>query len=82
VNGIVQYKKIAGYNTVALQSFSGFYSNGYHFRKSTGFDQIKEFSFLKNESALNYINRYISVNDEVVFDYGIKQLSQENKAFL
>ena len=82
VKGIVQYKKIAGYNTVALQSFSGFYSNGYHFRKSTGFDQIKEFSFFKNESAINYNNHYISVNDEVVFDYGIKQLSQENKAFL
>ena len=82
VNGIVQYKKIAGYNTVALQSFSGFYSNGYHFRKSTGFDQIKEFSFFKNESAINYNNHYISVNDEVVFDYGIKQLSKENKAFL
>ena len=82
VNGIVQYKKIAGYNTVALQSFSGFYSNGYHFRKSSGFNQIKEFSFFKNESAINYNNHYISVNDEVVFDYGIKQLSQENKAFL
>lgn len=82
VKGIVQYKKNAGYNTVALQSFSGFYSNGYHFRKSTGFDQIKEFSFFKNESAINYNNHYISVNDEVVFDYGIKQLSQENKAFL
>jgi hypothetical protein len=82
VKGIVQYKKIAGYNTVALQSFSGFYSNGYHFRKSTRFDQIKEFSFFKNQSAINYNNHYISVDDEVVFDYGIKQLSQENKAFL
>jgi len=61
---------------------SGFYSNGYHFRKSTGFNQIKEFSFFKNESAINYNNHYISVNDEVVFDYGIKQLSKENKAFL
>ena len=82
VKGIVQYKKIAGYNTIALQSFSGFYSNGYHFRKSTGFDQIKEFSFFKNESAINYNNHYISVNDEAVFDYGVKQLSKENKAFL
>ena len=82
VKGIVQNKKIAGYNTVALQSFSGFYSNGYHFRKSTGFNQIKEFSFFKNESATNYNNHYISVNDEAVFDYGFKQLSKENKAFL
>lgn len=82
IKGIAQYKKIAGYNTIALQSFSGFYSNGYHFRKSTGFDQIKEFSFFKNISAINYNNHYISVNDEAVFDYGFKQLSQENKAFL
>ena len=82
IKGIAQYKKIAGYNTIALQSFSGFYSNGYHFRKSSGFNQIKEFSFFKNESAINYNNHYISVNDEVVFDYGIKQLSKENKAFL
>lgn len=82
IKGIAQYKKIAGYNTIALQSFSGFYSNGYHFRKSSGFNQIKEFLFFKNQSAINYNNHYISVNDEVVFDYGIKQLSQENKAFL
>lgn len=82
IKGIVQYKKIAGYNTIALQSFSGFYSNGYHFRKSSGFNQIKEYSFFKNGSAINYNNHYISVNDEVVFDYGIKQLSKENKAFL
>ena len=82
IKGIAQYKKIAGYNTIALQSFSGFYSNGYHFRKSSGFSQIKEFSFFKNGSAINYNNHYISVNDEVVFDYGIKQLSKENKAFL
>lgn len=82
IKGIAQYKKIAGYNTIALQSFSGFYSNGYHFRKSSGFNQIKEFSFFKNESAINYNNHYISVNDEAVFDYGFKQLSKENKAFL
>jgi hypothetical protein len=82
IKGIAQYKKISGYNTIALQSFSGFYSNGYHFRKSSGFNQIKEFSFFKNGSAINYNNHYISVNDEVVFDYGIKQLSKENKAFL
>ena len=45
-------------------------------------NQIKEFSFFKNESAINYNNHYISVNDEAVFDYGFKQLRKENKAFL
>lgn len=82
IMGLAQNKRIAGYNTIALQSFSGFYSNGYHFRKSAGFNQIKDFSFFKNQSAINYNNHYISVNDEAVFDYGFKQLSAENKAFL
>ena len=82
IMGLAQNKRIAGYNTLALQSFSGFYSNGYHFRKSAGFNQIKDFSFFKNQSAINYNNHYISVNDEAVFDYGFKQLSAENKAFL
>lgn len=82
IMGLAQYKNQAGYNTMALQSFSGYYSNGYHFRSSAGFNQIKEFSFFKNGSTINYNNHYISVNDEVVFDYGIKQLSKENKAFL
>ncbi len=82
IKGLAQEKKIAGYNTIALQSFSGFYSNGYHFRESSGFNQIKDFDFFKNESQRNYNNHYISVNDEAVFDYGFKQLSKEKKAFL
>ena len=76
IKGIAQFKKISGYNAIALQSFSGFYSNGYHFLNSSGFNQIKEFSFFKNGFAINYNNHYISVNDQVVFDYGIKQLSK------
>ena len=32
INGLVQQKRIKGYTTIALQSFSGYYSNGYHFR--------------------------------------------------
>jgi hypothetical protein len=75
-------KQIAGYNTISLQSFSGYYSNGYHFRQIAGFKQIKDFSFFKKESAINYNNHYISVNDEAVFEYGLKQLARENKAFL
>lgn len=75
-------KQIAGYNTIALQSFSGYHSNGYHFRQSAGFNQIKDFSFFKKESAINYNNHYISVNDEAVFEYGLKQLARENKALL
>lgn len=82
INGIAQQKKEAGYNTIALQSFSGFYSNGYHFRKAAGFNNIKDFSFFRQLATTNYSNHYISVNDEVVFDYGFKQLSQQNKAFL
>jgi hypothetical protein len=42
---IPQLKNNNGYNTISLQSFSGFYSNGYHFRKVAGFNQIKDFSF-------------------------------------
>jgi len=80
--GITQQKKIVGYNTIALQSFSGFYSSGFHFRKASGFNQIKDFSFFKKLSPVNYNNHYISVSDEAVFDYGFKQLSIENKAFL
>lgn len=74
--------QIAGYNTIALQSISGYYSNGYHFRQSAGFNLIKDFSFFKKESAINYNNHYISLNDEAVFEYGLKQIARENKAFL
>jgi hypothetical protein len=80
--GLASLKQIAGYNTIALQSFSGYYRNGYHFRQSAGFNQIMDFSFFKKESAINYNNHYISVNDEAVFEYGLKQLGRENKAFL
>jgi phosphoglycerol transferase MdoB-like AlkP superfamily enzyme len=79
---IPQLKNNRGYNTVSLQSFSGYYSNGYHFRKVAGFNQIKDFSFFKNQSALNFNNHYISVNDEAVFDYGFKLISTQKKAFL
>jgi hypothetical protein len=82
IKGLAQYKNQAGYNTIALQSFSGYYSNGYHFRSSAGFKQIKDFSFFKNRAPVNYNNHYISVNDEAVFDYGFRQLSKERKAFL
>lgn len=82
IKGLAQYKNQAGYNTIALQSFSGYYSNGYHFRTSAGFKQIKDFSFFKNLAPVNYNNHYISVNDEAVFDYGFRQLSNERKAFL
>jgi hypothetical protein len=82
INGITQQKKEEGYNTTALLSFSGFYSSGYHFRKAAGFNNIKDFSFFRQLATTNYSNHYISVNDEAVFDYGFKQLSKQNKAFL
>ncbi len=82
IKGIAQQKKEAGYNAIALQSFSGFYSSGYHFRKVAGFNSIKDFSFFRQLAPTNYNNHYISVNDEAVFDYGFKQLSKQNKTFL
>ena len=45
IKGFTQLKRSSGYNTIALQSFSGYYSNGSHFRKSAGFSQIRDFSF-------------------------------------
>ena len=77
-----QNKNSNGYNTISLQSFSGYYSNGHHFRKIAGFNQIKDFSFFKGSAPLNYNNHYISVNDETVFDYGFKLLSTQKKVFL
>ncbi len=82
INGIAQQKKEAGYNTIALQSFSGFYSSGYHFRKAAGFNIIKDFTYFRQLAPINYNNHYISVNDEVVFNYGFQQLSKQNKAFI
>lgn len=82
INGLVKQKHIKGYTTIALQSFSGYYSNGYHFRKIAGFDQIKDYNFFKTIASPTYNNHYIAVKDEVVFDYGLKQLTQENRAFL
>ena len=77
-----QRKKNKGYNTISLQSFSGYYSNGYHFRKIAGFNQIKDFTFFKDYTPLNFNNHYISVNDETVLDYGLKLISTQKKAFL
>lgn len=82
INGLVQQKHIKGYTTIALQSFSGYYSNGYHFRERAGFDQIMDYSFFKTIASPTYSNHYIAVKDEVVFDYGLKQLTKENRAFL
>ncbi len=77
-----QNKNSNGYNTISLQSFSGYYSNGYHFRKIAGFNQIKDFSYFKDSGPINFNNHYISVNDETVFDYGFKLLFNQKKAFL
>jgi hypothetical protein len=82
INGLVQQKQINGYKTIALQSFSGYYSNGYHFREIAGFNQIKDYSFFKTIASPTYNNHYIAVRDEVVFEYGLKQLTQEKKVFL
>ena len=83
VNSIVQYKNKKGYQTIALQSFSGFHSSGYLFRKSLGFSTIKELNFFKDSlhHPLNYNNHYEAVNDEIVFDYGIPKALTYPKSF-
>ena len=83
VNSIVQYKNIQGYQTIALQSFSGFHSSGYLFRKSLGFSTIKELNFFNDTlyQPLNYNNHYEAVNDEAVFYYGIPKALTYPKSF-
>jgi hypothetical protein len=83
VNSIIDLKNKEGYYSTALQSFSGFHSSGYLFRKSLGFSSIKELSFFKDSlhQPLNYYNHYEAVNDEVVFDYGIQNAFSHPKSF-
>jgi len=83
VNSVIDQKNKEGYYSTALQSFSGFHSSGYLFRKSLGFSSIKELSFFKDSShhPLNYNNHYEAVNDEVVFDYGIQNAFSHPKSF-
>jgi hypothetical protein len=83
VNSIIDLKNKEGYYSTALQSFSGFHSSGYLFRKSLGFSSIKELSFFKDSLhfTLNYNNHYESVNDEVVFEYGFKTALSHPKSF-
>jgi len=83
VNSIIDLKNKEGYYSTALQSFSGFHSSGYLFRKSLGFSSIKELSFFKDSlhQPLNYNNHYEAVNDEVVFDYGIQNAISHPKSF-
>ena len=83
VNSIIDLKNKEGYYSTALQSFSGFHSSGYLFRKSLGFSSIKELSFFKDSlhHPLNYNNHYEAVNDEVVFDYGIQNAFSHPKSF-
>lgn len=83
VNSIVEYKNKLGYQTSALQSFSGFHSSGYLFRKSLGFSTIKELNFFNDTlyQPLNYNNHYEAVNDEAVFYYGIPKALTYAKSF-
>jgi len=83
VNSVIDEKIKEGYYSSALQSFSGFHSSGYLFRKSLGFSSIKELSFFKDSlhQPLNYNNHYEAVNDEVVFDYGIQNAISHPKSF-
>lgn len=83
INSIIDYKNKLGYQTSALQSFSGFHSSGYLFRKSLGFSTIKELNFFNDTlyQPLNYNNHYEAVNDEAVFYYGIPKALTYAKSF-
>jgi hypothetical protein len=83
VNSIVGNKNKTGYFTTALQSFSGFHSSGYLFRKSLEFTNFKELNFFKDtlHQPINYNNHYEAVHDEVVFDYGFQAALSHPKSF-
>ena len=68
-NSIIESKNKMGYYTNAFQSFSGFHSSGYWFRKSIGFKTVIDLKYFKDSlhAPVNYNNHYEAVNDEVVF---------------
>jgi hypothetical protein len=83
IEGLTEHKNKAGYQTTALQSFSGFHSSGQRFRKILGFNTIKDYSDFKspNLSNENYNNHYQAVNDETVFDYCFNNAFSHKKSF-
>ena len=82
-NSIIENKNKMGYYTNAFQSFSGFHSSGYWFRKSIGFKTVIDLKYFKDSlhAPVNYNNHYEAVNDEVVFEYGIKKAFSQRKSF-
>lgn len=82
-NSIIQLKNKAGYYTSAYQSFSGFHSSGYWFRKSLGFKTNNDLNFFRDSlhSPINYNNHYEAINDEIVFEYGISKAFSHRKSF-
>ena len=83
IEGLTEHKNKEGYQTTALQSFSGFHSSGQRFRKILGFNIIKDYSDFKspNLSNENYNNHYQAVNDETVFDYCFNNAFSHKKSF-
>ena len=82
-NSIIEHKNKLGYYTNAFQSFSGFHSSGYWFRKCLGFQNIKDLKFFKDslKSKINFNNHYEAINDEIVFDYAISNAFKHPKSF-
>jgi hypothetical protein len=82
-NSIIQHKNMEGYYTSAFQSFSGFHSSGYWFRKSLGFKTINDLIIFRDSLhfPVNYNNHYEAVNDEIVFEYGISKAFSYRKSF-
>jgi hypothetical protein len=82
-NSIIEHKNKMGYYTNAFQAFSGFHSSGFWFRKSLGFETMKDLKYFKDSlhAPVNYNNHYEAVNDEIVFEYGIKKAFSNGKSF-
>jgi hypothetical protein len=83
VKSMIEIKSDAGYYTTALQSFSGSHSSGYWFRKTLGFNTIKELRFFADtlHRPINFNNHYDAINDEDVFEYGMTLAMSHKKSF-
>ena len=83
IKGLIQKKNEDQYITMAVQSFPGSYSLGTKFNNLIGFQKFKEYTYFHDTLGMrnNQNNHYTSVNDEQVFSYVFKNLSNKQKSF-
>jgi hypothetical protein len=83
IKGLIQKKNEDQYKTMAVQSFPGSYSLGTKFNTLIGFQRFKEYTYFHDTLGMknNHNNHYTSVNDEQVFSYVFKNLSNNQKSF-